>query len=52
MKTNEPNLRKGQKKLILGKILVSFGPNLVLKKIFCGFYLSWMLGIVTSYHIM
>ena len=38
-KTNEPNLRKWQKKLILGLILAHFGQNLVTKIFFRGLYL-------------
>ena len=44
-KTNEPNFRKRQKKLILGLILARFGPNLDPK-----YFL--MLCFVVSYHWM
>ena len=40
--------KNGKKNLILGLILVRFGPNLVPKFFFRGFYLHWMLYIVTS----
>ena len=51
-KTNEPNLRKWKKTLVLGPILACFGPNLVRKIFFRGFYLYQMLEIVASYHCM
>ena len=38
-RTNEQNLRKWQKKLILGLILAHFGQNLVTKIFFRGLYL-------------
>ena len=38
------------KKLILGLIFVCFGPNLVPKNFFHGFYLYQILNIVASYH--
>ena len=51
-KTNETNLRKWQKKKILGLILACFRPNLVPKIFFRGFNLNYMLYIVVSYHCM
>ena len=44
-KTNEPNLRKWSKKLILDLILAHFGKNLVLKKRF-----SWVLPLIDVIH--
>ena len=50
-KTNESNLRKWQKNLVLGPIW-NLQPKFGLQTFFCGWYLYKMLEVVASYHCM
>ena len=51
-KTNEPNLRKWQKKLISDAIMVHLAQIWATNTFLCGFNLYQMLDIVASYHCM